>query len=72
MMGFVFMDVTVSWNRRNSTLATHDKRSDLRATIGAPAGGRTAACSYARRSTTYGLKTIVRVLKSVCGLLLLG
>jgi hypothetical protein len=72
MFGFAFVNVIVSWKRKNTTLATHDKRSNLRATIGSPAGGRTAARCYARRSTTYGLKTVVRVLESVRGLLLLG
>jgi hypothetical protein len=73
MIGFVFEDVIVSWCRRNATFASHDKRCDLRATIGAPAGGRTAArrC-YARGSTTHGLETVVRVLEGVRGLLLLG
>jgi hypothetical protein len=72
MIGLVFVNVIVSWKGRDPTLATHDERSHLRATIGAPAGGRTATRCYTRRGTTHGLKTIVRVLKSVCGLLLLG
>jgi hypothetical protein len=72
MISFVLMEVAVSWNSRNTTLATHDKRSNLCATIGAPAGGRTATRCNARRSTTHGLKTVVRVLESVCGLFLHG
>lgn len=41
-------------------LALHDKRGNLGATIGAPAGGRTAARCNARRNT---IKTVVRVLE---------